>query len=148
MWPTYFLSTHCSLWLALQFRQMLSSRDLSQQARLNGQVHPPSYASTHRLDRAISSVSAYHSSLNGPGLPKIDPSSHDEPSLKRRISEIDQHDGINSSQTAVRRRISRACDQCNQLRTKVTGAFLTSSTRADLLSPTVYRWSSMRQMSR
>jgi xylanolytic transcriptional activator XlnR len=40
---------------------------------------------------------------------------------KRRESEIDSIDSIDSNDAAVRRRISRACDQCNQLRTKCDG---------------------------
>ena len=89
---------------------MLSRVPLNRQ---NGFSDYPDY--TSRTD-TVTSNPQLHSALQSK------PQAYDDDDLqagrKRRESELD---GTDSNDGSVRRRISRACDQCNQLRTKCDG---------------------------
>jgi hypothetical protein len=95
---------------------MISANNLSQSSHLHDTVGSSRYANQHSEGSSISSPGLEQSERG-----QADPTreSHDQPNLKRRVSEIDSHEGMIASSKSVRRRISRACDQCNQLRTKV-----------------------------
>ena len=100
------------------YAQMISANNLSQSSHLHDTIGSSRYAKQHSENSSISSP--------GFGQPESGHSdttreSHGQPSLKRKVSEIESHEGMNASSKSVRRRISRACDQCNQLRTKVFG---------------------------
>jgi hypothetical protein len=95
---------------------MISTNDLSQSSHLHDNIGSSRYAQ-HTSEDSSTSNPGFVQSERG----QVDSTKghHDQSSLKRRISEIDTHEGMNTSSKSVRRRISRACDQCNQLRTKV-----------------------------
>jgi hypothetical protein len=95
---------------------MISANRLSQSSVPHDTIGNPRYATQHSEDSSISSPG-----LGQPGYSQFKSTGehHDQPNLKRRISEIDSQEGLKASSKSVRRRISRACDQCNQLRTKV-----------------------------
>jgi xylanolytic transcriptional activator XlnR len=76
----------------------------------------------------LSNYHSRHQQLLRPSPSQSEPNIYPRPShepqnlqagQKRKESEIDVHDVHSSNQ--VRRRITRACDQCNQLRTKCDG---------------------------
>jgi hypothetical protein len=95
---------------------MISANNLSQTSHAHDTIGSSRYATHHSEDSSISSPGFGQSQrgpLDGTG------ENHGQTSLKRRISEVDSQEGMNASSKSVRRRISRACDQCNQLRTKV-----------------------------
>jgi hypothetical protein len=97
------------------YAQMISANNLS---HLHDTLGSSRYAKQPSENSSISSP--------GFGQPESGHSdttreNHGQPSLKRKVSEIESHEGMNASSKSVRRRISRACDQCNQLRTKVFG---------------------------
>jgi hypothetical protein len=96
--------------------QMISANKLSQASLPHDTIGNARYATHHSEDSSISSPG-----LGQPEHGQLESGreDHDQPSLKRRISEVDSQEGMNASSKYVRRRISRACDQCNQLRTKV-----------------------------
>jgi hypothetical protein len=98
--------------------QMISANNLSQSSHLHDIVGSSRHAKQHSEDSSISSPG-----FGQPESGHSDPirENHGQPNLKRRVSEIESHEGMIASSKSVRRRISRACDQCNQLRTKVFG---------------------------
>ena len=95
--------------------QMISANNLSQSSHLHDTVGN-SRSKQHSEGSSISSP-GFEQSERGQADPTRE--NHGHPNLKRRVSEIDSHEGMIASSKSVRRRISRACDQCNQLRTKV-----------------------------
>ena len=63
------------------------------------------------------------SQLPPAAFPHIHPGYQAEmtPTRKRKVSDVDLQNSASSAANAPRRRITRACDQCNQLRTKCDG---------------------------
>lgn len=102
--------------------QMISTNRLSQPSLSREPIGDARYATRLSEDSSISSPGLAQSEH---GQFESSRENHDQPNLKRRISEIDSQEGMNASNKSVRRRISRACDQCNQLRTKVRMLLLT-----------------------
>jgi hypothetical protein len=95
---------------------MISANNLSQSSHLHDTVGSSRYAKQHSEGSSISSP-GFEQSERGQADPTRE--NHGQPNLKRRVSEINSHESMIASSKSVRRRISRACDQCNQLRTKV-----------------------------
>lgn len=102
--------------------QMISTNRLSQPSLSHEPIGNARYATHLSEDSSISSPGLAQSEH---GQFESSRENRDQPNLKRRISEIDSQEGMNASNKSVRRRISRACDQCNQLRTKVLMLLLT-----------------------
>jgi hypothetical protein len=102
--------------------QMISTNRLSQPSLSHEPIGNARYVTHLSEDSSISSPGLAQSEH---GQFESSRENRDQPNLKRRISEIDSQEGMNASNKSVRRRISRACDQCNQLRTKVLMLLLT-----------------------
>jgi hypothetical protein len=114
---------------------MISANNLSRSSHVHDTVGSSRYATRHSEDSSISSPGFGQSERDQPGSIR---ENHGQPILKRRISEIDPHEGMNASSKSVRRRISRACDQCNQLRTKVHDILMKPLTVLSATDPSLY----------
>lgn len=90
-------------------------------SRIPPQSHSSSYAEYHDYGQRPDVIATHPQHLSA--ILQSNPQAYQSDDLqagrKRRESELDGNESAEAA--AVRRRISRACDQCNQLRTKCDG---------------------------